>query len=386
MADDSDLEKTEPASHQRLEKAREEGQVARSRELATFLILATGAAGIWLTSNWLYAQLGGMFRHGFAFERASTMDTSFMLSHALYGGWNALLGLLPVLGLLLLAAVAGSIALGGLVMSSKALAFKFERLDPVAGLGRLFSMQSAAELVKAIAKSLLVGGVAAWVIWLQRDNALGLMNAAPSAALASSLQIVVIICAAIIASLIFIVALDVPWQVFSHLKKLRMSRQDVKQEHKENEGDPHVKARIRQQQRAAARRRMMAQVPSADVVVTNPSHFAVALRYEEGRGAAPRVVAKGRDLVAARIREIAQEARVPLLEAPPLARALHRHVEIDQEIPAALYTAVAQVLAWVFQLRAWRERGAGEQPAAPASLPVPRDLDPLTAQATSSYD
>lgn len=381
MADDSDLEKTEAASPHKLQKAREEGQVARSRELATFLILLTGALGIWLCSGWLYTQLGGAFRHGLAFERAAAMDPAFMMSAALLGVWNALLGVLPVLALLAAAAVAGSVALGGLVLSGKALAFKFERLDPVAGLGRLFSMNALAELVKAFAKCLLVGGVAAWAIWHHHDTALSLMNAAPTAALASSLQIVAAICAAIIGSLLLIVALDVPWQVFSHLKKLRMSRQDLKQEHKENEGDPHVKGRIRQQQRAAARRRMMAEVPRADVVVTNPAHFAVALRYQEGRGAAPRVVAKGRDQVAARIREIAAEARVPILEAPPLARALHRHVELEQEIPAALYTAVAQVLAWVFQLRAWHQGAPGPEPAAPAGLPVPRDLDPLAAKA-----
>ncbi|MFT4189902.1 MAG: flagellar biosynthesis protein FlhB [Comamonas sp.] len=383
MADDSDLEKTEPASPHRLQKAREEGQVARSRELATFLILLTGALGLWLCAGWLYAQLGGAFRHGLGFERAAAMDPAFMLSAALLGVWHALLGVLPVLGLLAVAALAGSIALGGLVFSGQALAFKFERLDPVSGLGRLFSMNALAELFKAVAKCLLVGGVAAWAIWHQHGAALSLMNAAPTAALAASLQIVAGICAAIIASLLLIVGLDVPWQVFSHLKKLRMSRQDLKQEHKENEGDPHVKGRIRQQQHAAARRRMMSQVPKADVVVTNPAHFAVALRYEEGRGNAPRVVAKGRDQVAARIREIATEARVPILEAPPLARALHQHVELEQEVPASLYTAVAQVLAWVFQLRAWRGGAAGPEPIPPAALPVPAGLDPLTAQAVS---
>ncbi|KAG0944841.1 hypothetical protein G6F31_014535 [Rhizopus arrhizus] len=169
--------------------------------------------------------------------------------------------------------------------------------------------------------------------------------------------------------------LDVPWQIWSHLKKLRMSKEDVRQEHKESEGDPHVKARIRQQQRQAARRRMMSEVPKADVVVTNPTHYAVALKYDEEKSGAPRVIAKGTGLSAAKIRELAAEHRVPTLEAPPLARALHQHVELGQEIPGELYTAVAEVLAWVFQLRSWRS-GWGVEPTAPTRLAVPAALDP----------
>ncbi|HCN70224.1 MAG TPA: flagellar biosynthetic protein FlhB, partial [Pusillimonas sp.] len=187
----------------------------------------------------------------------------------------------------------------------------------------------------------------------------------------------------IVAALLLIVFIDVPWQLFSHHKKLRMSRQDVKQEHKENDGDPHVKARIRQQQRAMARRRMMAEVPKADVIVTNPTHYAVALKYEAGGSGAPCVVAKGSGLIAARIRELAQEHGVPQLSAPPLARALHEHVELGQEIPADLYKAVAEVLAWVFQLRSWNE-GLGAEPQHPSDLPVPDALDPLANGAARS--
>jgi len=159
-----------------------------------------------------------------------------------------------------------------------------------------------------------------------------------------------------------------------------MSRQDVKQEHKESEGDPHVKGRIRQQQRAMARQRMMSSVPQADVIVTNPTHYAVALKYDDGSGGAPRVLAKGTGLVAARIRMVAEEHKVPLLSAPPLARALHEHVELGQEIPVELYKAVAEVLAWVFQLRSWNE-GAGFEPIMPENLPVPPEFDPLAANA-----
>ncbi len=217
--------------------------------------------------------------------------------------------------------------------------------------------------------------MAVWILWRYHDDMLGLMHVAPSAALTKALSLVAMCCAFIVASLLVIVLLDVPWQIWSHLKKLRMSKEDVRQEHKESEGDPHTKARIRQQQRQAARRRMMSEVPKADVVVTNPTHYAVALKYEEDKNGAPRVLAKGTGLIAAKIRELAAEHRIPTLEAPPLARALHQHVELGQEIPAELYTAVAEVLAWVFQLRSWRS-GWGAEPTAPTSLAVPAALDP----------
>jgi flagellar biosynthetic protein FlhB len=204
---------------------------------------------------------------------------------------------------------------------------------------------------------------------------ISLMQASPTEALTSGMGLVALCCALIVAGLFLIVAIDAPWQIFSHYKKMRMSRQDVKQENKESDGDPHVKGRIRQQQRAMARRRMMAEVPKADVVVTNPTHYAVALVYDEKRGGAPRVVAKGSNLLAAKVRGIAEEHKVPLLSAPPLARALYHNVELGREIPAELYSAVAEVLAWVFQLRSWKA-GTGAEPRRPEDLPVPRGLDP----------
>ncbi|WP_419204114.1 flagellar biosynthesis protein FlhB [Bordetella trematum] len=375
MAEESDLEKTEAASPRRLEKAREEGQIARSRELTTFLMLAVGVSALWLSASFLYQGLSGVLRRALGFETRVTQDPGAMVSLATQGAGEALWVVLPVLGALAIAAVLGSVALGGLVFSAKPMAFKLSKLNPLSGLKRIFSAQTLVELVKAMLKAFLVGGVAASAIWYFHDDMLGLMHAAPAAALPRALHLVALCCALIVAALLLVPLLDVPWQIWSHLKKLRMSKEDVRQEHKESDGDPHIKARIRQQQRAMARRRMMTQVPLADVVVTNPTHYAVALRYEEGAGSAPRVIAKGSGLVAARIREIAADSRVPTLEAPPLARALHQHVELGQEIPVALYTAVAEVLAWVFQLRSWRA-GEGEAPSAPATLPVPAELDP----------
>ncbi len=375
MSEESDLEKTEAASPRRLEKAREEGQIARSRELGTFMMLAVGVAAIWAGGGSLYQGLSGVLRNGLAFDQRIALDPGVMVEQAVTGFGHALMVLLPIFGLLAVVAVLSSVVLGGLVISTKPLQPNFSKLSPLAGLKRMFSAQTVVELVKALAKAMLVGGVAVWVIWRYHDDMMGLMHVAPSAALTKALGLVAMCCAFIVASLLVIVLLDVPWQIWSHLKKLRMSKEDVRQEHKESEGDPHVKARIRQQQRQAARRRMMSEVPKADVVVTNPTHYAVALKYDESKGGAPRVLAKGTGLIAAKIRELAAENKIPTLEAPPLARALHQHVELGQEIPAELYTAVAEVLAWVFQLRSWRS-GWGHEPMAPTKLNVPAELDP----------
>lgn len=380
MAEDSDLEKTESATPRRLEKAREEGQVARSRELNTFMLLAGGVAGLWVMGGELYRTLTGVIRAGMWFDLRITKDTGVMTEQAISSAWNALLVLLPIFGMLVILAVFSSVSLGGLLFSTKALEPKFSRLNPLEGVKRMFSMQTLVELIKTLLKATVIGGIAAWVIWSYRGDMLALMHASPSAAMANGMRLVALCSALIVAALLLLVLIDAPWQLYSHHKKLRMSKQDVKQEHKESDGDPHVKGRIRQQQRAMARQRMMSSVPQADVVVTNPTHYAVALKYEDGSGGAPRVLAKGTGLVAARIRMVAEESNVPMLSAPPLARALHEHVELGQEIPVELYKAVAEVLAWVFQLRNWNE-GVGHQPVLPENLPVPPELDPLASSA-----
>lgn len=375
MADDSDLEKTEPASERRLEKAREEGQTARSRELVTFLLLLSAVGSLWLGAGMLYRGLGGVVAHGVDFDARAGFDTRTMLADAGAGAFQAILTLLPIMAVLAVVAIAGSVALGGIIFVGKPLQPNLGKLNPVKGLGRIFSANTLVELLKAVVKATLVGTVATLALWHHLDDMLSLMHAAPAAALAQSLRLVALCCLIIVASLVIIAGFDAPYQIWEHLRKLRMTREDVRQEHKESEGDPHLKARIRQQQRQLARGRMMEAVPTADVIITNPTHYAVALRYEEGRMAAPRVVAKGAGLIAARIRELGAQHRVPTLEAPPLARALYHHVELDHEIPATLYTVVAEVLAWVFQLRQWRQTG-GAEPGRPSGLAVPAGLDP----------
>jgi flagellar biosynthetic protein FlhB len=375
MAEESDLEKTEPASPRRLEKAREEGQVARSRELVTFVMLSTGLGMLWVTGSMMTGHFTSALHNGLQFERASAFDASHMMAQAVTVVLHALQALVPLLALMMLAALAAPMLLGGWLLSGKSLAPNFSKLNPVAGIGRMFSVESLVELIKTIVKSLLVGGVAWWVISDELEAIMALMSEPVSSGLSHALRIVAVSCALIIGSLLLVTGIDVPYQLWSHARKLRMSREDLRQEQKESDGDPQVKAQIRRQQQQMARRRMMSEVPKADIVVTNPTHFAVALRYLDKGTGAPRVVAKGADLVALRIRAMAEENNVPVLEAPPLTRALYRHTKLNDEIPVALYAAVAEVLAWAYQLNRLATEG-GAALRTPTDLPVPESLDP----------
>jgi flagellar biosynthetic protein FlhB len=375
MAEESDLEKTEPASPQRLEKAREEGQVARSRELVTFVMLTTGVGALWTMGEMIGGHFDSALRNGLQFERASAFDPSHMMAQAGTAVLHAMQALMPVLMLMLVAALVAPMMLGGWLLSGKSLAPNFSKLNPIAGIGRMFSVESLAELVKTLVKSVLVGGVAWWVISDDLGAIMSLLSEPARAALPHTLHLVAGSCALIIASLLLVAGIDVPYQLWSHAHKLRMSREDLRQEHKESDGDPQVKAQIRRQQQQMAKRRMMSEVPKADIIVTNPTHFAVALKYIDKDMRAPRVIAKGTDLVALRIRAMAEEHKIPVLEAPPLTRALYRHTKLGDEIPAALYAAVAEVLAWAYQLQ--RAAEGGVVPRTPRDLPVPESLDPL---------
>ncbi|WP_321879592.1 flagellar biosynthesis protein FlhB [Paraburkholderia bannensis] len=374
MAEDSDLEKTESATPKRLEKAREEGQIARSRELSTFALLSAGCFGAWMLSDTIGGHLQAMLRGALTFDHAGAFETKRMLTGAGVAAREGIFAVLPVLALTGVAALLAPLALGGWLFSTKSIGVKFDRLNPMTGLGRIFSWNGPVQLGMSMIKTLLVGAIGGSALWNHREEILGLgMQPAPRA-FADAFHLIVVCCGMTVAGMFLLAAIDVPYQLWSYHRKLRMTKEEVKREHRESEGDPHVKGRIRQQQRAMARRRMMAQVPKADVVVTNPTHFAVALQYADGEMRAPKVVAKGVNLVAARIREIATENNIPLLEAPPLARALYHNVDLNREIPGPLYGAVAQVLAWVYQLKRFREHG-GDVPMAPTDLDVPPELD-----------
>ncbi|MGM0784229.1 MAG: flagellar biosynthesis protein FlhB [Pseudomonadota bacterium] len=371
MADESsDQEKTEEPTPRRLEKAREEGQVARSRELTTFLMLLGGVVGMWSMGGLLYDQLGTVMEQAFLFERRQAFDTGPMLAKVLDLGQRTLVAMLPLFLLLALIALVAPALLGGWLISAKSLKPQLGKLNPIKGLKRMLGTQALVEFAKAVAKSVLVGGVGMGFLYLKRYEYLALLDMSTTQGLATALMLAAQACGLMVLTLLVVILIDVPYQLWSHTKKLRMSKEEVKREHKESEGDPHVKARIRSQQQAMARGRMMSQVPEADVVITNPTHYAVALKYDEARMGAPRVVAKGADAVAARIRELGAESGVPLLEAAPLARALYHHVDLDSEIPLDLYTAVAEVLAWAFRLKHVNDEG-GDVPPTPDNLPVP---------------
>lgn len=382
MAEESDLERTEPASSRRLEQAREEGRVPQSRELSAFLVLLAGAAGFWSIGDWLTRHAASILRHGLSFERRAAFDVQAMSTAFLSLSWEALLLAAPMFILAIVGAVAAPIMLGGLVFSPNAMSLDFTRIDPVRGLGRIFSMQGVAELVKALLKAALVGGVVYWVVLHQQDALFALLSQPLETGLVSFGRMLSFAFLALVCGIAVIAAIDVPFQLWQYYSKLRMTKEEVRQEGKEQEGDPQMKARIRSQQRELARRRMMAEVPKADVVVTNPSHYAVALKYDSKNMGAPQVVAKGMNLIAQRIRELAAEHGVPQLEAPPLARALYRHSDVGDQIPAALYTAVAEVMAYVYQLNQFISSGGRGvmPPNLPKDLPVPPDMDPGPAQ------
>jgi flagellar biosynthetic protein FlhB len=344
-------------------------------------VLLAGAAGFWSIGEWLTQHAAGIVRRGLSFDHAAAFDANAMSAAFLTLSWDALLLATPLFVLAIAGAVAAPIMLGGLVFSPTAMTLDFNRINPLTGLGRIFSMQGVAELVKALLKAALVGGIVYWVV-LHQQNALFALLAQPlESGLVSFGKMLLFAFLALVSGVALIAAVDVPFQLWQYYSKLRMTKEEVRQEGKEQEGDPQMKARIRSQQRELARKRMMSEVPKADVVVTNPSHYAVALKYDSKNMGAPQVIAKGMNLIAQRMRELAVEHGVPLLEAPPLARALYRHSDIGDQIPAALYTAVAEVMAYVYQLNHYISSGGKGvlPPQAPKDLPVPKDMDPGVA-------
>jgi flagellar biosynthetic protein FlhB len=384
MADSeqSGQEKNYDPSAKRLEDARREGQIPRSRELAHLIVLGS-AAGILLALAGPLMKAGlNVMGAGLTFDAAAVSDPTRMTARLGEITAGALLAVAPVLGVMLLAAVAAPLLIGGWMFAPQMALPKAERIDPFKGVARMFSAPALVELAKVLIVSVLLALVGGWAIVSQIDSFASLAHQGLPQALAHFGWMLGIGFLLLVATLAVTSAIDVPFQIFHHRSKLKMTLEEVKREQKESEGDPYVKARIRSQQREMARKRMMAAVPQADVVVTNPTHFAVALKYSEGRSGAPVVVAKGADHVAEKIKELARAHGVPQLEAPPLARALYRHVDIGAEIPAALYTAVAQVLAYVFQLKRYAE-GRAARPAEPRAIEVPDGLDPLAPRATA---
>jgi len=366
-------EKTEEATQKRLEKAREEGEVARSKELTTTLLLLAAVWGLIVLGADLGQALIGLMRFNFTLTREAAFNDNVMLMYLSDTAFAAIKSLLPFFAVVIVAALIGPIALGGFLFSSKALVPKFSRMDPLKGIQRMFSLTSLVELIKSIAKVIVVGATAIIMLMLFEADILALARIPLEPAIAQLLHLVSWSVLAVTASMLFIVAIDVPYQLFDHSKKMKMTLQEVKDEMKDSEGKPEVKGRIRQLQREMAQRRMMEAVPDADVIITNPEHFSVALKYDVDGGGAPLLVAKGVDFMAIKIREVAKHHQVIILQSPPLARAIYFTTEIEEEIPSTLYLAVAQVLAYVFQLRAHTD-GKGKKPKPLGDIDVPRDV------------
>jgi flagellar biosynthetic protein FlhB len=381
MADsDSGQDRTLDPTSKRYEDARKEGQVPRSRDLAHFFVIGSSVAVLALAGSSIAGASRSLLIQGLRFDAAAATEPGRMADRLGQLVADALLALAPVFGVMLLAAIASPLLIGGWLFQPHVIAPDLSRLDPTPGFRRLFSMQAFVGLGKTTLLSVLLGVVGATFIVGHVQQFAALASDALPSALSQLFTLVLTAFALLTMTLAAMAAIDVPYQLISFKNRLKMTVQEVRQEEREMQGDPRLKAQVRKVQREMARRRMMAAVPKADVVVTNPTHFAVALKYMEDRHRAPVVVAKGMDEVAARIRELARSSGVPQLEAPPLARALYQHVELGAEIPAALYTAVAQVLAYIFQLKR-HAQGQAARPVEPTDIEVPEGMDPLAPMA-----
>ena len=378
MADTSAQDKNLPASQRKLDKARSEGQVARSRDLGHFAAMGTASALLVVAAPLVASALKHALADSLRFDRRQAFAGGAMTDRLADGAGTWALAVLPFGIAMIAIGIVANLAMGGWTLTAKPLGPKFETLNPLAGLGRVFSKAQLVDALKASVLALVLGAIGAF--WLSRHVdtfagvlAMPLPAAIPAAtgAMAGGLGLLLLALAAF-------AAIDVPLQKRNHAMRLKMSHQELKQEHKESEGSAEIKGKVRARMREMTKRRMIAAVPKADLIVMNPTHYAVALKYDDKTMAAPRVIAKGADLLALRIRDVGAASQVPVLEAPVLARALYAHAELDREIPAALFAAVAQVLAYVYQLRA-ALAGKVPMPGALPALDVPAELDPHAA-------
>ena len=370
---ESGADKTEDPTEKRKKDSREKGEIARSKELNTLAIMLAGSIGLLIFGGALAQDMMEIMRYNFSINRETLLNTDSMGAFLLHSGKVALVALQPVLITLLIAALVGPIALGGWLFAAGSLAPKFSRMNPAAGIKRMFSAKALVELLKALAKFFIILIVALLVLKSDIEDLQRIAHEPLELAVIHSLQVVAWSALWMACGLILIAAVDVPVQLWESHKKLLMTKQEVRDEHKDQEGRPEVKQRIRQLQRDMSQRRMMSAIPDADVIITNPTHYAVALKYDPEKGAAPMLLAKGSDFLALKIREIGAKHDILLLESPALARSIYYSTELEQEIPAGLYLAVAQVLAYVYQIRQ-HQAGKGKRPDPLKDLPIPPDL------------
>lgn len=354
MAEEGGQERTERATPKRRDDARKKGQVPRSRELNTTFMLVGAALMIVAFGGHFVSTLAEMLRDHFVIDRAQLTDPRIMIN-ALRGALqDGLMAVLPFFVVMMVVALAAPLLLSGWTFSTDQIAMKLNRMDPIKGLGRMFAVRGLIELVKALIKFTFIMTIAIVLLWSDVGELLSLGQESLQSASQHAAQLVVWTFLILSCALVVLPLIDVPFQMWDYSRQIRMSHQEIREEHKQSEGSPETRARIRQLQRDVARRRMLQAVPQADVIVTNPTHYAVALRYDQSKMRAPVVVAKGMDLIAAQIREIGAEHRIPVVSAPPLARALYYSTKLDKEIPGGLYLAVAKLLAYVYQLKHWK--------------------------------
>lgn len=370
---ESGQDKTEDPTDKKKKDAREKGEIARSKELNTVVVTLAGAGALLVFGGGLAEVLMDLMRINFTLSRETLIDERSMATFLLASGKMALMALQPVLLVALIVAFIGPISLGGWLFAGGTLAPKFSRMNPLSGIKRMFSMNALTELLKALAKFFVILIVALVVLSSDRDDLLSIANEPLEQAITHSVQVVGWSALWMAAGLLLIALVDVPLQLYQSHKKLLMTKQEVRDEYKNSEGKPEVKQRIRQLQREMSQRRMMAAIPDADVIITNPTHYAVALKYDPEKGNAPMLLAKGTDFLALKIREIANAHSIQVLESPELARSIYYSTELEEEIPAGLYLAVAQVLAYVYQIRQHRA-GKGKAPEPLKDLPIPPDL------------
>ena len=374
MAEDSGQDKTEEPSAKRLNDAREKGQVPRSKEFTTVLVLIASAIAMMFLGEGLIRSVSEVMEKSFSFTRKEIFDPIALIQHMFYSIETIAYTLGAFLAVTVLAALIAPASTGGWNFSTKAFSVKPEKLNPLKGLKRILGPQGLIELVKALAKFLLIGTISTLIIWSLRDQLLTLGKQEVNVAMTALGDLVLWVFLAISSSLILIALIDVPFQHWNHIRQLKMTKQELKDEGKETEGNPELKGRIRRMQIELSQQRMMQDVPQADVIITNPTHYAVALKYEQSGTGAPMVVAKGVDLISQQIRTVGEANNIPVLSAPPLTRAVYFSTAIGDEIPSGLYIAIAQVLAFVFQLRRYDSRGGNKPHLNTEDLPIPDEL------------
>jgi flagellar biosynthesis protein FlhB len=371
---DTSQERTEQATPKRVDEARKKGQISRSRELTTMTVLMMSALIFLFMGRELALSIQNLMRDNFIIERKNIFDDLYLFNAVVDAGRGVLIDFSPFLFMLFVVAFFSPMMVGGWLFSPEALSLKWDKLNPIAGIKRLFSANSLMEFSKAFAKFVLIVGLAIFMLWhhLHELLSVGRNGLEPGLIDASNLIIgsFFIVCL----GTVVIALVDIPFQLWNHSKQLKMTKQQLKDEMKDTEGKPEVKSQIRALQQELANRRMMEAIPDADVIITNPTHYAIALSYKPDDMAAPKLVAKGADLVAERIRNVAKENNVMIFPAPMLARALYFSTKINQDIPAGLYLATAQVLAYIFQLRQSVNINNNGKPIPPTDLPIPEEF------------